>query len=293
MSRKAFTLIELLVVIAIIAMLLAILVPSLSAIKEYASIANCLSNQRSLAMCFIMYAGDNDSKFCSGYLETDAVTHDPPTWIKPPLQYDTSGAQVYVGDGDVGGLLLNLDARMNGFREGALWPYLESPKSLHCPGDRRARKGGADTVGALLRYRQMYNSYGMPDFYDCGGGDDREKLLSNIKSGGQKLLFVEYQYDRNYYNSDAWSYVPYDNKFWDQLGNYHNKGCTFAFVDGHAEEYRWKDARTQFYMSDRIAAENGANNPVQPGVPFGKGDYMPNNADFDWLDHHYPSKTRH
>jgi len=290
MTRKAFTLIELLVVIAIIALLLAILVPSLKAVKEYASIANCLANQRSLAMAFIMYAGDNDGKFCSGYVRHSTVTTDPPTWIKPPLQYDASGNQVYVGDGDDQGLLLNLDARINGFREGALWPYLESSKTFHCPGDRRLKKGASAnwSPGTPPRYYQMYNSYGMPDFYDAAG-NGREKSLANIKSGGQKLLFVEYQYDRHYYNSEGWSYIPYDHAFWDPLGNYHNKGCTFAFVDGHAEEYRWKDRRTMIFMSDRELAAN----PPNGEPPFGKGDVQVGNPDLDWLDAHYPSKTRY
>jgi len=285
MTRKAFTLIELLVVIAIIALLLSILIPSLKAIKEYASIVNCLSSQRSLAMTFIMYAADNDDKFCNGYVESNANTTDPPTWIKAPLQYNSSGGQVFVGNGDNQGLQLNLDARKNGFREGALWPYLESPTTFHCPGDRRFKKGSSDnwSLGVPPRYYQMYNSYGMPDFYDVVG-DGVETSLANIKAGGQKMLFVEYQYDRHYYNSEGWSYIPYDRAFWDQLGNYHNKGCTFSFVDGHAEEYRWKDRRTMIYMSDRNEAANQG---------FGKGDVQVGNLDFDWLDAHYPSKTRH
>ena len=285
MTKKAFTLIELLVVIAIIALLLSIIVPSLKAVKEYSSIINCLAAQRSMAMATIMYSEDNDTKFFSGYVENDAATYDPPTWVKPPLQYDASGAQVFVGDGDVGSLQLNLTARMNGFQEGAIWPYLESPTTFHCPGDPRNRKGGSGNWGPSIppRYYQFYRSYDMPDFYDCGGSGI-ETSLANIKSGGQKMLFVESQRDNDYYNIDAWSYVPYDRRYWDPLGNYHNKGCTFSFVDGHAEEYRWKDRRTMIFMSDRNDAANQG---------FGKGDVQVGNPDFDWLDTHYPSKTRH
>ena len=61
---RAFTLIELLVVIAIIGILLAILIPSLKAIKEIASVANCLANDKGLAQGFIMYAQENDDNFC-------------------------------------------------------------------------------------------------------------------------------------------------------------------------------------------------------------------------------------
>ena len=53
-KKHAFTLIELLVVIAIIAVLMAILIPSLKAAREMARSSNCLANQKSLMTAYVM-----------------------------------------------------------------------------------------------------------------------------------------------------------------------------------------------------------------------------------------------
>ena len=62
-TKKAFTLIELLVVISIIALLVAILMPALSAARKQARSVVCLSNLHQWTLVFGMYFHDNDSKF--------------------------------------------------------------------------------------------------------------------------------------------------------------------------------------------------------------------------------------
>jgi len=57
--RRAFTLVELLVVIGIIALLLGVLLPSLSKAREVANRTACVSNARQIALAIIMYAEDN------------------------------------------------------------------------------------------------------------------------------------------------------------------------------------------------------------------------------------------
>jgi len=60
-SRRAFTLIELLVVVAIIALLIAILLPSLGRAKAQANRARCLANTKAIAISLRTYMSDWDT----------------------------------------------------------------------------------------------------------------------------------------------------------------------------------------------------------------------------------------
>lgn len=120
-SPKAFTLIELLVVIAIIAMLLAILFPSLRSARAIAKRLVCGANLKQIAIAWDMYLGDNNEKFLQGkdvhayyggwnglkheYYEEEDIPYRPlNTYFDlPGKMFSPEGSEVYRCPADRGG----------------------------------------------------------------------------------------------------------------------------------------------------------------------------------------------
>jgi prepilin-type N-terminal cleavage/methylation domain-containing protein len=97
-ARPGFTLIELLVVIAVIAILAAILFPVFAQAREQGRKTVCLSNQRQIALAFILYTQDYDE----GYPNTG----DPYLWVgerwRWPVMSYLGAAQKERSDGSFG-----------------------------------------------------------------------------------------------------------------------------------------------------------------------------------------------
>jgi prepilin-type N-terminal cleavage/methylation domain-containing protein len=74
--RKGFTLIELLVVIAIIALLMAILMPTLSRVRKQARAVTCRANLGQWGILYATYAAENDGHL-PGWRDRSSNPGDP------------------------------------------------------------------------------------------------------------------------------------------------------------------------------------------------------------------------
>jgi prepilin-type N-terminal cleavage/methylation domain-containing protein/prepilin-type processing-associated H-X9-DG protein len=95
-NRAAFTLIELLTVIAIIGILAAILIPTVSKVRDSARQAQCTSNVRQISMAILGYAMDNRDFAPKGAAGVCAATgfNQPNSWnivIMPYIGQTPSG----------------------------------------------------------------------------------------------------------------------------------------------------------------------------------------------------------
>jgi len=80
--KRSFTLIELLVVIAIIAILAAMLLPALSAARERAKTASCLSNLKQIALAHCAYADDNEGRYAPANFGASGSAVKWHTWLR-------------------------------------------------------------------------------------------------------------------------------------------------------------------------------------------------------------------
>jgi len=227
-ARRGFTLIELLVVIAIIALLMGILMPALTAVKEQAREVSCKANLRQYGIAQAVYLDDWDGRYPYAW-ESLVKTEQP-----------VSGYQRY--------------CRWHDPRypaDGPFWPYLKAEKVHLCP-----------SFAIIAKYRGQehpghdpsipvipYYSYSMNAFLGSSTMNSRKAALksSSITRRTSEVFFFA---EENMWLRDGCSYVLNDNALCpdgrDWFGTFHgakngdlNDGMTnVVFVDAHVEEVR-------------------------------------------------------
>ena len=145
--RKGFTLIELLVVVAIIALLLAILVPSLRAAQKRAQAVVCRTNLRNCAHGAMLYAGSHDGQFPAYRNQTDAEYLSRPGWY-PDIGWDCPSKYLSIRNGWETQMMGGTNDCIRGWEDAAHFPkplydmdidrklaeYVDE-ESFRCPAD--------------------------------------------------------------------------------------------------------------------------------------------------------------
>lgn len=233
-NRSGFTLIELLVVVSVIAMLLAILLPSLRKARAMAKRVACQSNLRQITVAWKMYLDDHDGRFYQGKNNFNlnyGGWKGMKGWAPRPLNK-------YLG------LLATLETE-NG------------AKVFCCPSDRGGVPGPAPYEKAFRYWGTSYNTnYHLIGQDQVLVKDDKFKTLheeinkrlknlniSSVDSPSRLLLIGDYGWVNQYRP------IPHPRQDWKELAEWHGRedSHNLAFLDGHV---KFLIIRKGFYVTD-------------------------------------------
>lgn len=207
--KRNFTLIELLVVIAIIAILAAIMLPSLNKARNKGKQISCLSNEKTIGSAFGLYADDYDDWFPRDY---GNVGGGPWPTIK---FYDWWVAHVMLYTG-------NAKEENAGKSWGSSTE--QPPGVFDCPGNvnTRGNRGMATNYAYNCEVDWKFcksKSLGRPRSWK------RTSIIPILMDGGNNGLASGRNYDQ--------VQAGYGQRTFG--GAWHSKGHNAVFIDGHAE----------------------------------------------------------
>jgi prepilin-type N-terminal cleavage/methylation domain-containing protein/prepilin-type processing-associated H-X9-DG protein len=218
--QGGFTLIELLVVIAIIAILAALLLPSLSSAKESGRRVACLNNMKQWGTGIILYALDHNDflpneKFNGGKSWEAAM--DPEnenSWVNViPESIGVKGVADYARELDFGG-------RSSFYLKGSLF---------HCPSARFQETNEDRPLFSIAINSKLV----------------REKKIiksSQIRIPVRTALFLEAGIPgENPFNENQTKFNGQPNIFASRFSTRHNYSGNIVFVDGHVENLKGKE----------------------------------------------------
>jgi prepilin-type N-terminal cleavage/methylation domain-containing protein/prepilin-type processing-associated H-X9-DG protein len=235
-KRYGFTLIELLVVIAIIAILAGMLLPALAKAKSKAQGISCVNNTKQLALCWFMYAGDNQDRLISNSLGRKGA------WIDPGFNMQDSRHAT------------NLMV----LRKGGLFKYNDSVGIYQCPS--HPMMGSSKKFKPARSYSMNGHMGGV--FSEIGWVQGTQyppyQKMSDIKSPTPSDAFVFLDENEGTIDDGFFAIPVYAKNYWQNSPAYwHNGAGVFGFADGHSEAWKW--------LEDRTKQKRGHNEQPTPG----------------------------
>jgi prepilin-type N-terminal cleavage/methylation domain-containing protein/prepilin-type processing-associated H-X9-DG protein len=273
----AFTLIELLVVIAIIAILAALLLPSLVNAKLKGQGIQCMNNHRQLALAWRLYSDENNDRLLYA---SDAPPNNPNPGQGNHGAFGSENAYAWVRG------LMNFDPNnrsnwdiQQDLVKSPLWSYCgRNPTIWRCPADHShvTVDGESKPRVRSMSMNFWFGGFAGNDGNLSGGGWKLYFKMSDLTDPGPARTWLlldmrEDSIDIGNFATDmrGWPDVPAAVRFYDLPGMYHNRACGFSFADGHSEIKRWRDSRTMPPL-------------VQDGL-INDGFVSPYNKDIVWL----------
>ncbi len=246
-----FTLIELLVVIAIIAILAALILPSLVHAKQEAQGVKCMSNQHQLALGWYNYALDNKERVLYSSLGPPGDPANAAVWTQQ--EEDMTPAQY------------NWDPTVD-ITVGPMYPYVKNYLVYRCPADTSFVHSNSPSGMLLPRVRSISMNFFFGGFggenasYAAGVTFDAAAYPIFLKTTDLGLpqpgpsgtwVFVDEREDcinwGNYLQDmtgdgalDGASGARQYQFNEDMPGMWHNFGAGYAFADGHGEIKHWQ-----------------------------------------------------
>ena len=239
-SHRGFTLIELLVVIAIIAILAAMLLPSLARAKMKAWGVSCESNLRQLQIAWVMYADDNNQKVVSSGYRSPI---EPTAWVNGWLDFNAGNPDNWD------------ESTLRDPNRARFAPYLQNVGVYKCPADQ-SRVAGKPRIRSL----SMSQAFGGPgDWLDPAGftaNVTSKKYRTYYKTSDLTipgaanlwLLLDEHPDSQNaggFGNTMVERADGSDARIVDFPASFHGNAGGVGFADGHAEIRKWVDPRTR------------------------------------------------